>query len=48
MQFRHANKTLQKIDEDADFNGDFSTGVVKAFRKRMQFIRGAANENDLR
>ncbi len=47
MQFRHASKTLKKIDEDADFDGGFSAGVVKAFRKRMQFIRGAANENDL-
>jgi toxin HigB-1 len=48
MQFRHANKTLKRIDEDAEFDGGFSGNVVKAFRKRMQFIRGAANENDLR
>jgi len=48
MQFRHANKTLKKIDEDADFDGGFSLDLVKAFRKRMQAIRAAANENDLR
>jgi proteic killer suppression protein len=48
MQFRHANKILKRIDEDADFDGGFSPGVVKAFRGRMQFIRAATNENDLR
>jgi toxin HigB-1 len=48
MQFRHTNKDLKKIDEDADFDGGLPPGVVKAFRMRMQFIRAAANENDLR
>ena len=48
MQFSHTNKNLKKIDEEPDFLGGFSPGVVKAFRLRMQFIRGAFNENDLR
>ena len=48
MQFRHADKTLNRIDEEADFDGGFSTSVVKKFRMRMQSIRAAANENDLR
>jgi proteic killer suppression protein len=48
MRFRHANKTLSKMDEQPDFDGGFSEGLAKAFRLRMQFIRAAANENDLR
>ena len=48
MRFRHANKTLTKMDEQPDFDGGFSPGLAKAFRLRMQFIRAAVNENDLR
>ena len=48
MNFRHANKNLQRMDEDPDFKGGFSAAIGKAFRLRMQFIRAAVNENDLR
>jgi proteic killer suppression protein len=48
MLFRHADKTLKRLDEDPDFNGGFAGNLVRAFRMRMQFIRDAASENDLR
>ena len=48
MNFRHANKTLSKMDEQPDFDGGFAEGLARAFRLRMQFIRAANNENDLR
>ena len=48
MLFRHADKTLKRLDEDPDFNGGFADNLVRAFRMRMQFIRDAASENDLR
>jgi toxin HigB-1 len=48
MDYIHTSKTLRRIDEEADFDGGFSPGVVKAFRVRMQSIRAADNENDLR
>lgn len=48
MRYRHTTKTLQRIDEDADFNGGYSVNLVRAFRMRMQAIRAASNENDLR
>ena len=48
MRFRHANKTLTKMDEQPDFDDGFSPGLAKAFRSRMHFIRLAVNENDLR
>jgi toxin HigB-1 len=48
MEFVHTIKNLQRLDEEAEFDGGFPIGVVKAFRRRMQAIRSAANENDLR
>ena len=48
MRFRHANKTLERMDDEPDFNGGFSTAIARAFRVRMEFIRAADNENSLR
>jgi toxin HigB-1 len=48
MNFRHTNKTLQRTDDESDFNGRFSVALAKAFRHLMHFIRLADNENELR
>jgi toxin HigB-1 len=48
MLFRHTDKELQKVDEDAGYNAGLSENLVRAFRMRMQAIRAAACENDLR
>ena len=48
MQFRHADKTLKRIDEEAEYSGDFSDALVTSFRRKMEFIRAADNENDMR
>jgi toxin HigB-1 len=48
MRFRHAHKTLRKMDEEPDFHGGFSAGEAKAFRKLMHSIRQATNENSVR
>jgi proteic killer suppression protein len=48
MRFRHENKTLQEIDEILSANGGYSAALVRTFRMRMQAIRDADNENDLR
>jgi proteic killer suppression protein len=48
MRYRHANETLRRMDEDLDFKGDYAPNLVRAFRMRMQAIRAASNENDLR
>ena len=48
MDYRLENKTLEKIDTDPRFNGGYSRDIVKAFRKRLQAIRAARDENDLR
>ena len=48
MQYRHADKNLKEVDENAEFDGGFAPNLVKAFRARMQSIEAATNENDLR
>jgi proteic killer suppression protein len=48
MRYRHANKTLRRIDEEPDFEGGYAVNLVRAFRMRMQAIRAASHENDLR
>jgi len=48
MLFRHADKTLARVDEDPDYRGKLSDALVRAFRMRMQAIRAAVNENDQR
>ena len=40
-------KTCARLETDADFNGGHSQAIVKAFRKRTQLIRSAADERDL-
>ena len=48
MRFRHANQTLQRMDDEPGFKGGFSPGLVQAFEIRMHAIRQATNENTLR
>ncbi len=48
MLFRHVDKQLARVDEQADYHGSLSPALVRAFRMRMQAIRAAVNENDLR
>jgi proteic killer suppression protein len=48
MLVRLASKTLQRIDDEPDYNGDFGRDVARVFRRRMQQIRDVDNENDLR
>lgn len=37
---------LQKLEKDKSFDGGYSPGVGRAFRKRMQLIRDAPDERD--
>ncbi len=48
MLFRHADRALQRLDEDLDYNAGLADNLVRAFRLRMQAIRAASHENDLR
>jgi proteic killer suppression protein len=48
MRFRHADKTLSRMDDEPAFDGGFASGLAKAFRLRRHAIREAINENTLR
>ena len=44
MDVEFANRELDRLETDPDFNAGFSRAVVRAFRKRMQMIRDAVDE----
>ncbi|MCH8266483.1 MAG: type II toxin-antitoxin system RelE/ParE family toxin [Acidobacteria bacterium] len=44
MEVQFKDAVLEKVEADANFNGGLSKAIVKAFRKRMQQIRSAADE----
>ena len=48
MLYRHADSDLQRLEEDPDFTAGLAENLVKAFRKRMDVIRDAPNENVIR
>lgn len=47
MEFEFTDAALERLYSEAGFSGGHPPGIVKAFRKRMQAIRGAADERDL-
>ncbi len=48
MDVEFDDKDLERLEVDKDFNAGFSRAIVKAFRRRMQFIRNAVDERDFR
>jgi toxin HigB-1 len=48
MLVRLTDKTLEKIDDDLEFNGRLGHNLANAFRTLMLHIRSVDNENDLR
>lgn len=48
MKVSHAKKELKRLESEASYNAGFAPEIVKAFRRRMQLIRAAADERDLR
>lgn len=48
MDFAFRDKNLRRLYSEEDFNAGFAEAIVTAFRKRMQQIRSARNQRDLR
>jgi toxin HigB-1 len=48
MEVEFKNDDLARLEIDASFDAGFSRPIVKAFRKKMQSIRAARDERDLR
>jgi proteic killer suppression protein len=48
MEVRFDDPALARLETSSDGQGAWPTGVVEAFRRRMQFIRAMPDERDLR
>ena len=46
MNVRHVDQKLARLEVDPNFGGGWGRDVIKAFRRRMQFIRDAVDERD--
>ena len=46
MEVKFKDKHLKRLETDAGFDAGYQSGVVKAFRMRMQQIRAALDERD--
>lgn len=46
MEVDFEDESLRKLEIDPAYDAGFSREIVKAFRKRMQMIRGAPDERD--
>lgn len=46
MNVEFGDETLRKLYLNAQFTGGFGRDIVKAFRKRVQFIVAALDERD--
>lgn len=44
MEVRFRDGRLDRLETDPKFDGGFSQAVVRAFRKRLQFIRDTPDE----
>jgi proteic killer suppression protein len=47
MNVRFSTAALERLETDPKFSDGHSAAIVKAYRKRMNFIRQAADERDL-
>lgn len=47
MDIEFGSDDLDRLETDPDFEMGLSPALVKAYRKRIQFIRAAADERDL-
>ena len=48
MEVRFEDDDLDRLEIDARFDGKLPQGVVRSYRKAMQFIRAAGDQRDLR
>ena len=48
METEFTDEDLDRLETDAGFTAGYAKEIVKAYRKRMQAIRAAIDERDLR
>lgn len=44
MEVKFEDPSLRRLEAEATYTAGFDAAIVKAFRKRMQFIRAAIDE----
>lgn len=47
MNVEFATDELERLETDSEFDAGYAEPIVKAYRKRIQFIRAAEDERDL-
>lgn len=47
MEVRFGNADLERLEIDPGYLGGWPLGIVRAFRKRLNFVRQAVSERDL-
>lgn len=47
MEVEFTDESLDRLETDRDFTGNYAQEIVKGYRKRMQVIRAAIDERDL-
>lgn len=48
MEVRFRDSDMDRLEIDPQYTGGWPPGIVKAYRKRVNFIRQAHDERDLR
>lgn len=48
MEVIHADADLDRLEHETEFTAGHPPNIVKAFRKKMQAIRAAEDERDIR
>ena len=48
MEIEFEDGSLERLESDLSYDGGFPPAVVKSFRMKMNFIRQATDERDLR
>ncbi len=46
FEVRFKDEFLERLETEVNYSAGYSEAIVKAFRKRMQFIRSATDERD--
>jgi proteic killer suppression protein len=47
MDVRFSDPCLERLEADTQYLGEWPPGMVKSYRKRLNFIRQARDERDL-
>ena len=48
MEIEFHDESLDRLETDAEYDAGYAREIVKAYRKRIQAIRAATDERDLR